>query len=197
MRPSLEYQHAFDLCAMAAYQRGGPVLVLASSAFYARELEDRLECCAVRVAGADSQGEPADPPARTIIWAAPDAASAEPTLQRFLPTLAPDGQLFLICSGPLARRLPEWQGPSPLLSGQPVGPWLLRKVLRRGGLRLLARYGFHGPASILWGRLGQRLEQGGRPDWADRCQFQMRARYTERGVLTNLAPVGVLVAARP
>ena len=37
-RPSLEYQHAFDQCAVDCHRVGGPVAVIASSAFYAREL---------------------------------------------------------------------------------------------------------------------------------------------------------------
>ena len=48
-RPSLEYQHAFDLCAVEVCRDGGEVAVFASSPFYARELLKRFAGKRVRL----------------------------------------------------------------------------------------------------------------------------------------------------
>lgn len=51
IRPSLEYQHVFDICAAQVQHCGAPAALRASSSFYARELLKRMMPC-VRPGGA-------------------------------------------------------------------------------------------------------------------------------------------------
>ena len=54
IRPSLEYQHACDLCASEVQRCGGPAILRASSPFYGRELLKR--CDALRPAQVVTEG---------------------------------------------------------------------------------------------------------------------------------------------
>jgi len=116
-------------------------------------------------------------------------------LRRIAEGLAPGGRLCVVASDWMASRLPEWQGQEhPAL--RPAG--LLRSAtwLRGAGFHILEEYGFHGPAAILWGWLGQALARAGRAALADRCHFRMRAAYVVQGAQVRLSPVGALVARR-
>jgi hypothetical protein len=48
-RPSLEYQHAFDLCAEAVHMRSLAPVLVATSLFYVRELTKRLGDCQTKL----------------------------------------------------------------------------------------------------------------------------------------------------
>jgi hypothetical protein len=58
MRPGLEYQHAFDYCAVEAHRYGGPLIVAAGSTFYASQLLGRLVACEPQLIGADGADTP-------------------------------------------------------------------------------------------------------------------------------------------
>jgi len=218
MRPSLEYQHAFDICAVEVHRTGGPVAVFAGSPFYARELLKRLDGCkAVLVPIGDwssssaSIGELLGPEvehpnfetlerldvhAKTAVWAEPEREGGERVLKRINQMLFPGGHMYVIASGWLARFLPEWQHNDNRPGQWPVGLRQAVKWLRQGGFAVEALYGFHGPASILWGYAFRLLERLGRGDLADRCLFQMRAKYVVSGWPVFCAPVGIAVAQK-
>ena len=56
-RPSLEYQHAFDLCASEIQRRGGPCVLRSSSPFYARELLKRIDALRPAQVAVEGSGE--------------------------------------------------------------------------------------------------------------------------------------------
>lgn len=215
--PSLEYQHAFDCCAVEAHRTEGPIAVFASSPFYARELLKRLQDREVtlvavgewRVWASDLQqwlGVEIDPSsfslspphlcssAHCAIWAEPERIGGVQALCDLREMLLPGAKLYVISSGWLARFLPEWRQKHGRPSEHPVG---LRRViswLRHSDFAIEALYGFHGPWSIFWGYASRWIERLGRGDLADRCLFQMRATYVVRGGQAFLAPVGLACA---
>ncbi|MBN1261358.1 MAG: hypothetical protein JXB35_11840 [Anaerolineae bacterium] len=203
VRPSLEYQYAFDACAAGVFHVGGAVAMIASRALFAREL---LKRCAPydpflipegqwtkAVALPDLLGPEAPlPVARTcddlptdircLIWAEPGENSDFQALGKLLGV---NVHLFIVTSNRLARALPEWQG-IPHTSAHP------RHILRRArqaGWRVTGHQGYHGLASIVWGRLSPLLERLKRPDLADRGLAQMRMHYAVQGGAAFGAPV--------
>jgi hypothetical protein len=217
-RSSLEYQHAFDLCAVEVHRTGGPVVVLAGSPFYARELLKRLggrEAWLVPAGTWASSGEnmgkllgpEVEHPnvetlkrlnieTKTVVWAEPERGSGQQFLTHIHRTLLPGGHLYVIASGWPARFLPEWRRNDDRPGEHPVGLRQTRKWLRRSGLTVEALYGFHGPVSILWGYAFRLMERLGRGDLADRCLFKMRAEYVVRGRQAMWAPVSVTLVSK-
>jgi hypothetical protein len=219
-RPSLEYQHAFDLCAVEVHRAKEPVVVFASSPFYARELLKRLGGCEamllpvgdrmLSVASAQSAlgpevawehlggGEEAREPVAVpvAVWAEPEREGGKQVLKHIHQMLLPGGRLHIIASGWLARFLPEWRRDDDRPVQRPVGLRQAVKWLQQGGFAVEALYGFHGPASILWAYAFRLLESLGRGDLADRCLFQMRAEYVVSARQAMWTPIGVAVARR-
>jgi hypothetical protein len=218
VRPSLEYQHAFDLCAVEAHRAGGPVTIYASSPFYAREILKRLSSLPAALAptgdwaslsssmeeklGPEVPGpnitaaEAMERPASVAIWAEPEPDTAAYLRQSVLRSLEREGRLCIINSGWLARRLPEWTRLEGRPASRPVALRQVRRWLQSSAFTIEATVGFHGPLSILWGyrhHLAQRL---GRPDVADRCHFKMRAEYVTRGWRAAFSPVCVIIARK-
>ncbi|MBC7261709.1 MAG: hypothetical protein H5T63_06815, partial [Chloroflexi bacterium] len=132
LHPSLEYQYAFDLCAVEAQRIGGQVALFASSPFYARELLKRLQDREVALVAVGEWGLWAGdlqrwlrpeiphsafslaPPqlhshAHCAIWAEPEQTGGAQVLDTIQEMLLPGGKLCVIASGILARFLPEWQ----------------------------------------------------------------------------------------
>jgi len=218
LRPSLEYQHAFDLCAVEAHREGGPVAVFASSPFYARKLLKRLDGCEatlVPIGGWSSSSanigellgpevehpdvqilESLDVQAKAAVWAEPERESSRQVLKHVHQVLLPGGHLYVIASGWLARFLPEWKRDDGLPGERPVGLRQTITSLRQGGFTVEALYGFHGPESILWGYAFRLMERLGRGDLADRCLFKMRAEYMVSGQQAMWTPVGVTLARK-
>jgi len=197
-RPGLEYQHAFDYCAVEAHSFGGPVIVAAGSTFYASELLGRVEACDPLLTGADGveASTLAAGSARVIVWAEPEQTTGVQALQNLQRLLGRDGCLYVIVSQPLARLLPEWHGDSQPPATSPAG--LRRTIgwLRQQGWSIMQLYGFHSPASIVWEATGRLMDRAGRADLADRCHFKMRDTYIVGGAQVALAPVAVLAATR-
>ena len=202
-RPSIEYQHAFDCCAVELNRTGGPVAVLASSPFYARELLKRVsgrDAWLVPTSGwhASSAGIEAhlgpeidsssvhwapasDLGVSAAVWAEPERDRVEQTLASIQQRLAPDGPLCVVLAGWLARFLPERERRGSLPEFRPAGMRRTVGWMRRAGFRIEASYGFHGLVSIAWGYLARLLEYVGRADLADRCLYWMRAKYVVGG----------------
>ena len=218
-RPSLEYQYAFDLCALEAHQVPGTTAILASAPFYARELLKRLDGRAKVVAFIrESDRTPAglnellgpevtdsdirpwhsfQCQAQSVIWAEPLPNDKPPIVDAIEHILSPGGFLSVVSSGWLALRfLPEWLEGSQHKETRPARLQRVLQWLRPDGFQIEALYGFHGPRSALWGYASRLMERVGRPDLADRYQFRMRASYVSRGQWALLAPVRVMRAKR-
>ncbi|MBN1886736.1 MAG: hypothetical protein JW850_02055 [Thermoflexales bacterium] len=191
-RPSLEYQHVFDLCALQAQRGGGPVLLVASSAFYAGQLLARLEGCQVQiqVTGASQSPVTSD----TILWAEPELEGGEHAARQLARLLARDGRLYVLASGWSVRFLPEWRCAGSRPAAHPAGLRRTRTWLRQAGLAVEAVYGFHSPASAVWTWVAGLADSLGRADLADRCLAQMRASYVSRGWPALATPVRMVVA---
>ncbi len=163
--PLLDHWHVFDLAAMLAAKfatkHDGIVTVVAQSPLYARELNRRLR---------DVQQ-----PGRThtLIWAGPEPDEL-PTVTAALEDYT---HVIVIGGGRLSRLLRE-----------PSTGW--RSVLRRlsdAGFEVEARYGFHGPHSLLWAAAVRLMQALHRDDLADRCLYRMRsACATPQTLLTTL-----------
>ncbi len=217
-RPSLEYQHAFDICAVEICRGGGEVAVFASSSFYARELLKRFQGTRVRLfpvgdwssreqglrgwsgSGVDPSGslamETNQPWLRSVVWAEPERESGQKDLAKLGRMLPLRSDLYVIASNWLSRFLPEWANVDDHPAQCRTGFLHTRAWLQRAGFVLERLYGFHGPQSILCGYASRWMAQLGRYDWADRCHFRMRAGYVVTGWESLLAPVVLAVARR-
>ncbi len=222
-RPSLAYQHAFDLCASAVHATSLAPVVLASGEFYTREFVRRLSMCQTRLVPVAWQvsfddltrlleGEVEMPElvdlsvwngqTRAIIWAEPDLHFPVAVLGKIRRLLLPGGRLYVVVSGGLAGALPEWQEADRQrpVEGRPApNPagllWTL-KHLRRSGFTIESVYGFHSPRSIFWSLAQRIFSFWGRDDVADRCHFRMRADYVVQGVAALWTPVAVVWAKK-
>lgn len=192
MRPSLEYQHALDMCAAATYATPGRVGVLAHSSFYQDALAHRLH---TRQDMALDARQLPDADYCAIIWAEPEQNTFAHVLDR-IQQLPRTDSLYIIASNRLAQRLPEWHNPQQPPASHPTGIRATMQALRQAQYHVMATYGFHGPISIIWGLLGQWLARIHRDDIADRCHFAMRLTYAAQGWQAYLAPVSVLVARK-
>lgn len=200
-RPSLEYQHAFDFCAVQAHRAQGPVALLASSPFYARELLPRLRGCDVALVplgdwDAETAGlavSAGDVQAAAIVWAGPERGDDDAVLERIERALLSEGCLCIVAAGWLARILPEWQRETDRPGHRPAGLRRIAGRLKSRGFVVESDRGFHGPESILWGYASRLMRALGRADLADRCHFRMRARYAVGGGQARWAPVQVIV----
>ena len=217
-RPSLEYQHAFDCCAVELQRVAGPVTVVASHPFYARELLKRLDGCHVSLVLAPDWNLPAeeisrwlgydvarssiesDPgvgaQAQAAVWAEPQREVGEEILERIGRTVRPGGQLYVVASGWLRRFLPEWQRGAVLAGQEPAGLRAATRWLRAAGWHVERPYGFHGPRSVCWGLAAHGAARLARLDCADLCHFGMRAAYVVHGWQASLAPVTVVTARK-
>ncbi len=206
-RPSLPYMYAFDLCALEVQRQNKPVVLLASNAFFAYELAKRLagvettlviapddaESYASRVAWGEMETSPRlahalselAGAAPVIVWAQPHPA----TLDRVLHALADGGALLLIVPGRLGRFLPEAR-----ITG--TGGASIERHLRQAGLRINARYGFHGASSIAWSYAARAFTQIGRYDLADRYRFKMRNAFCVQGWQARFASVRLVISGK-
>jgi hypothetical protein len=219
-RPSLEFRHAFDFCAVEVHRLAGPVAVFASSAFCARELLRRLGDCSATLfpigkwAPSAPSAQPLFGPEVTwqdlasggsasglvdfsvALWAEPDREDSERVLKHLGRMLRPGGHLYVVASGRLARFLPEWRRDQDRPGERRAGLLPTLRLLPAAGFTAEAVFGFHGPMSILWSYASRIVERLGRGDCADRCHFKMRAEYVVRGWQAAWTPVSVAVTRR-
>ena len=221
-RSSLAYHTAFDLCAAEASREAGPVAVLASSPFYARELARRLSGeVLLHFAHAEGLTEPAiraamgpevdwgrmrlvsawerskeDCP-HMVLWAEPEKQTCEDTLNA-VQQLAPSaGRILILGTTRLRRLLPEWQSADSPPARAPLGSMRpIVRALRDLGYAVEGAYGFHGPLSLLWGTASRLPAALGRDDLVDRCFAAMRQAYLVRGWQARWAPVWVVAGRR-
>jgi hypothetical protein len=219
-RPSLGYHHAFDLMAAEAARMEPPTAVLASSAFYAREVVRRLdgqvllhlprdpglseaELKAVlgpevdwaRLRAASSIMDSAMAEAQTLVWAEPE----KDTWQTILADVGNVGPSALLVLGTtwLRRLLPEWQAADRLPAAGPVASTRrMTTALPRIGYAVSAIYGFHGPRSLLWGTASRLPAMLGRDDLVDRCFAGTRQHVVSSGWAGRLCPACLIVARR-
>ncbi|HUW13262.1 MAG TPA: hypothetical protein VM537_26295 [Anaerolineae bacterium] len=218
-RPSLSYHTAFDLCAAQAARAGGPTAVLASGAFYAREVVRRLdgqvllhfprdpglgeseiqtalgpEVDWARLRVASSMMDTAMAEAQTLVWAEPE----RDTWQAILANLRDLGPCAVLVLGTtwLRRLVPEWQGGAYRPAAAPLGSrGRIAEALRREGHAVRETYGLHGPRSLLWGTASRIPAALGRDDLVDRCVAGMRQDFIVRGWQARWAPVWLVVAS--
>lgn len=220
-RPSLPYQRAFDYCAVEAQRVGGPVAVLASSPFYARELVRRLSADVllsftrnpvldeaqlpallgpevsedrVHLEAPWQRGEGRPP--RTVVWAEPERETWKAALAGLAP-LAPRAARFCVLGTTRLRRLlPEWQPGASLPAQAPLGSLQhVCRLLRDLGYPAQQIYGFHGPLSMVWGAASRLPATLGSDDLVDRCFAAMRMAYVACGWPARWAPVWMVVAS--
>ncbi len=199
--PSLEYRYAFDLCAVEAHNSGGPALVVASEALYARELlkrivarpvtlvplgnwltsADRLES----VLGIEVEAPDVRPlenvagPVPLIICAEPVSPQVFGALYRLL---QPGGRLCMISPGRLAPFIPHDD-----TRHKSLGWRQTKALLAQQGFAWESRHGFHGPVSVFWSYAFRLSTLLGRSDLADRCLYRMHETFmTAQTCLTTL-----------
>jgi hypothetical protein len=217
-RLSLEYQYAFDFCAVALQRVVGPIAVLASHPFYARELGGRLDGAQVRLFAVPNwRRQPENVRAwlgeqsvgagvglnrlsassiAAVVWAEPEREGGPELLARIGQLIAPGGRLYVVTSSPMRRFLPRWLPRGWRPAQHPAGHRATLHWLQRAGWCLERRYGFHGPRSVLWGLAARVAAAWERRDWVDRCRAAMRVHYVVRGTQAAIAPVAVLVVRR-
>ncbi|MGA9347873.1 MAG: hypothetical protein WBW48_03590, partial [Anaerolineae bacterium] len=184
-RPSLAYQCALGLCAVEVHRSGGPVAVLASGPFYAREVLKRLsgevvlcpvggwgpqisDCWAevgpevswdhVTLAGNDD----ASALCRTAIWVEPQENNVSDA-RTCLANISKEGaRLIVITSNGLRFVLPEWKGADRLPACPPLGWAKTVRFLQRWGFRTQHCYGLQGPLSLAYGFLARLAATVGR-----------------------------------
>jgi hypothetical protein len=178
MRPSLDFQHAYDYC--AGNVQPSSVLLLAEHPVHAYELGRRLSDYRIN----DFQKTSS---VNTVIWVTPQTAHA---LDQICDVLLPSGELFVMTANPLARRLPEWKGACSLSSLAVI------RSLRKQHFTIRRVQGFHSVTSILWGYLALGFRKLGRYALADRCWYAMRASFAVNGWQAHLAPVIVIRAVK-
>jgi hypothetical protein len=216
-RPGLDYQHAFDLCAMEVRRRPGPVALFARSSFHGLDLLKRLGGCeVVLVPLGDEPGSlpgnggsfrrptsarhggwatTAGTAVHSAIWIEPDFAD-ERVLRRMRMTLMPGGTLYLVVSGYLARLRRGVAQDRGWPIQRPAGWRRTMRWLREAGFTVTSLYGFQGAESLTWACAARLAEHLGRDDLADRCHFRMRAEYVVTGRLASVATVAMIVARR-
>jgi hypothetical protein len=214
LRPSTpEYRQAFDLALSASQPEAEPLLVVSSSAIHAVELLKRCRAPLVfagtggfdavqfAVEASDWAWGPIQPVRLAahdrrytrMLWAEPEVASAEATLQALSRLAVRGASMNVIASASLRRFLPAWQA-APPPAVRPLAPGPVGRLLASNGWRVERTIVFHGPRSIFWSYLARAAGRIQRPDWGDRCRFAMRRTYREAGWLWPLAPLALIQA---
>jgi hypothetical protein len=178
MRPSLDFQHAYDYC--AGIVQPSTVLLLTENPIHTYELGRRLSDYHINDFQTASRFN-------TVICVTPHT---EDMLDQIHNVLQPAGELLVIIANPLARRLPEWNGMNGFSSLT-----IIRKLQQRH-FKIWMAQGFHSVTSVLWGSLALGLRRLGYYAIADRCWYAMRSSFAVNGWQAHFAPVVVIRARR-
>jgi hypothetical protein len=203
-RPGLVYQHAFDWVAVRLRAVHGPGVCLVSRPFVSAEMSRRLADVPLVCVPEDSALitgtldlswiPPLEPQEGTLVA----VAWIEPLEQDFVRLeairrwLRPDGQLYLVVSGGLARFLAERR----TLAAMPyVDERDATRGLDRQGFQVRERLGLHGSRAVAWHLLNVIATRLGRPHWQDRCYAGMRRDFVSyRGPAALACIVAEVVA---
>lgn len=212
-QPTYEFRWALDRAA-ASLSTAAPALAVVSSPFYVVELLRRagspLHLASrsefnlslwLRHASQWAWQKPKlvdlSAPAgySALLWAEPEAGTAPETANLLRQRALPGTRLQVIASTALRRYLPAWRLPTPPAQA-PLPAGTVLHLLRAAGWQVESLHGYHGPRAIAWTNLARLSQALGRPDWADRASFAMRASYIEQGLLCKISPL-LLISCRP
>jgi hypothetical protein len=205
LRPNIDYQLAYDLCARHASQASGAVAIFASSPFHAHELGTRLPNAHVIAAPGREDDDGHRPYAKVhdvgcIIWAEPTFTQIAHIAEAAAEALPPGGLLCALVAGRLARRLTEWREqrvPFHDGGGTPLGWRKTEQLIFQPDLYTIRqRVAFRGVNALAWDYAGQFAARFGRDDLADRCTAAMRAAFVAPEWARSISTIGVMVAER-
>ena len=155
-RPVLAYQHAYDWLVVCLSSTGGPVACVAASPRQMAEMARRLP---------DLPGPETD--------TGPLAAAALMLPAGFAPALVrrlrPDGRLYAVVPGRLARFMADWERGRPAMNER-----LFVAAARENGFAVVERIGIHPPGAVFQHYAGQLVLLAGRRAARDRRHFAMR-----------------------
>jgi hypothetical protein len=211
--PTYEFRWALDRAA-ASLSTAAPALAVVSSPFYTVELLRRagfpLHLASrsefnltlwLRQAAPWAWQKPklvdlsAPASYSALLWAEPEAGAAPETAKLLRQRALPGARLQVIASTDLRRYLPAWRLPIPPAQA-PLPVAAVLRLLRAAGWQVESLHGYHGPRAVAWTNLARLCQALGRPDWADRAGFAMRASYIEQGLLCKITPL-LLISCCP
>lgn len=218
-RPSFPYCYAFDLCAVASRRSGGPVGVLVSGPFYAREILKRLDGDVILRPLGDwdprnpasmaemgpevrwgqvslEEGKGASDDLDVVIWAEPERDDTSQVRDYLVARLKPGGRLIVVISNWLRLALPEWRGSTQLPARHPLGVARTLRLLRTWGFHVRECYGLQGPVSLACGFLPRLAALAGRQDLVDRLFAEMRQTLVVRGWSVRWSSLSVICGRR-
>lgn len=181
--PATDYWYAFDMCAVEA--AGGIVRLITSDNYAQHELERRLSQSLI-----DNHAE-ASIAVDTLILVFPSRDDID-SLDQWLATLKPDGNVILLTSGFLHRFISGLRPPIATTHEQ-INMGQVRAVLKSRGWQIARHYTLHGVITVLWSyiyRLWTHLHQ---PALADRALQRGRKRFVmgDGGLTSSIGTLSV------
>ena len=155
-RPGLAYQHAFDWLAVGLHAAGGPVACAVAAPWQMAEMAGRLP----ELPKAEAETDPLAAVGLVL------PAAVDPAL---LGRLRPDGRLYAVVAGPLARFTADWQPNAPTLSERSF-----IAAARENGFAVVERIAIHPPRAIVQHYAGELALRAGSRVARDRRHFAMR-----------------------
>ena len=155
-RPGLAYQHAFDWLAVSLHAAGGPVACVAASPRQMAEMARRLP----DLPGPETDTGPLAAAALML------PAGFDPALVR---RLRPDGRLYAVVPGRLARFMADWERGRPAMSERSF-----IAAARENGFAVVERIAIHPPRAIVQHYAGELALRAGSRAARDRRHFAMR-----------------------
>jgi len=129
------------------------------------------------------------------LWAEPVRGTLNIILTTWKQKTSIDAQLFIIHSGKLAKRLPEWKSPPyPCIASVNTGELL--QSIHKHNLKIQQKLGFHGFRSILLGYASIACYKAKRYAWSDRLIYAMRRSYVVNDWQVKFTPVQVYVVGK-
>lgn len=187
-RPSLEYRHAFDFCAVKIHYLTDSPMIITSSTFYTLELSRRWSLQKTVLAHTGDR--------QVTLWAEPEALNGHLMARQIYDSLVLGGHLFVVASGWLAHLLPEWRKSKQKPANQPAGIVRSQTWLREAGFEILNTYGIRTPTNFILGPIAHFYIEMGRKDLADRCYIRIRNGLVISGWKSPWSSVGIILAQK-
>ena len=217
--PSLPYHLAFDICALEAHRSGHQVSVLASSAFYAREVIKRLQGTnylhplgnwdpmderSGKTMGPEINwdfeticaGVEFSEKSPLVIWAEPDHRHLEQFHTLLTGNIDWISRVFVITANRSRFLLPEWKNPPDHSSLKPLGVTKTRNLLEDWGFRITGVSRIQGLVSVLYGYFAHYAMIAGRYDLADRFLARARSTLLNQKQVTSFSSLSVIHARK-